>query len=279
MQIPNGEIERAGGSAAGPASGGWRVPVALLSAGRSCRLSLGDNQRMASATDREAGFRFGLVFLLTFTLAVFVIVSPTASWSRAVGIGLQWLALLAVVATSRTSANVRRPGAVLVVALMSFTVVGAASGSLSRPLLFAVSGLLSALTPLALIGGLLRLVRERGVTPQAVAGALTLYLLLGLVFAWTIGFVAEVESAPYFVQTAKPSTSQIAYFSFTAMTTTGFGDLTATTKVGRALTVVEMLIGQLYLVTVIGVLVGNFAGRNRRGGRGEAAETTTPPTG
>lgn len=234
---------------------------------------------MASATDREAGFRFGLVFLLTFTLAVFVIVSPTASWSRAVGIGLQWLALLAVVATSRTSANVRRPGAVLVVALMSFTVVGAASGSLSRPLLFAVSGLLSALTPLALIGGLLRLVRERGVTPQAVAGALTLYLLLGLVFAWTIGFVAEVESAPYFVQTAKPSTSQIAYFSFTAMTTTGFGDLTATTKVGRALTVVEMLIGQLYLVTVIGVLVGNFAGRNRRGGRGEAAETTTPPTG
>ncbi|HEX5308742.1 MAG TPA: ion channel [Solirubrobacteraceae bacterium] len=234
---------------------------------------------MASAEDREAGYRFGLVFLLTFTLAVFVIVAPTVSWSRAVGLGLQWLALLTVIATSRTRMNVRRPEAVLVVALMSFTVVGAASGTLSRPLLFAVSGLLSALTPVALIGGLLRLVRERGVTLQAVAGALTLYLLVGLVFAWTIGFVDEVESVPYFVQAAKPSTSQIAYFSFTAMTTTGFGDLTAATKVGRALTVVEMLIGQLYLVTVIGVLVGNFAGRGRRAAGGRVAETATPPPG
>jgi hypothetical protein len=219
---------------------------------------------MVSAEDRQASFRFGLVFLLTFTLAVFVIVAPSDGWSRAVGLGLQWLALLAVIATSAERSHVRRVEAVLVVALMSFTVAGAAGEALSRPLLFAISGLLSALTPLALIGGLLRLVRARGVTPQAVAGALTLYLLIGLVFAWTIGFVSEVESVPYFVETAKASTSQIVYFSFTAMTTTGFGDLTAATKVGRALTMVEMLLGQLYLVTVIGVLVGNFAGRASR---------------
>lgn len=227
---------------------------------------------MAAVQEREASYRFGLVFLLTFTLAVFVIVTPTASWSRAVGLGLQWLALLAVIATSRTRANVRRPEAVVVAALMAFTVVGAAGGDLSRSLLFAVSGALSALTPVALIGGLLRLVRARGVTLQAVAGALTLYLLVGLVFAWTIGFVAEVQSAPYFVQMARASTSQIAYFSFTTMTTTGYGDLTAATKVGRALAVVEMLIGQLYLVTVIGVLVGNFAGRGRERERAQQVE-------
>jgi prepilin signal peptidase PulO-like enzyme (type II secretory pathway) len=217
---------------------------------------------MASAEDREASFRFGVVFLLTLTLAVFVIVAPSASWARAVAIGLQWLALLAVVVTSRT--RVRRPGAVAIVALMSFTVVGAAGDALSRAVLFAISGLLSAVTPLALIGALIALVRTRGVTPQAVAGALTLYLLVGLVFAWTVGFVSEVESGPYFAQTAKASTSEVVYYSFTVMTTTGFGDLTAATRLGRALAVVEMLLGQLYLVTVIGVLVGNFAGRARR---------------
>ena len=53
------------------------------------------------------------------------------------------------------------------------------------------------------------------------------------------------------------------YFSFTVLTTTGFGDYTAATSVGRALAVVEMLLGQLYLVTIIGVLVGNLAGRRR----------------
>jgi hypothetical protein len=219
---------------------------------------------MASVEDREAGFRYGAVFLLTLTLLVFVIVAPDANWSRAVGCALQWLALLTVVATSRASRNVRQPVAVVLLALTSFTVVGEAAGALSSAELFAISGVLSAAIPLALIGGLLRLVRAHGVTPQAVSGALTLYLLVGLLFAWVIGFVGKVDSAQYFAEQAHVSTSQIVYFSFTALTTTGFGDLTAASHIGRALTVVEMLLGQLYLVTVIGVLVGNFAGRSRR---------------
>jgi hypothetical protein len=229
-----------------------------------------------SAQEREAGYRFGAVFLLTLSLLVFAIVAPTASWSRAIVLGLQWLALLAIVATSRTRVGVRRPVAAAIVALMAFTVVGAAGGGLSRALLFAVSGLLSALTPLALIRGLVQLVNARGVTLRAVAGALTLYLLLGLAFAWAVGFIAEVQSGPYFVQTATASTSQIVYFSFTAMTTTGFGDLTAATRVGRALAVVEMLLGQLYLVTVIGVLVGNFVGRGRRNATAASSSPGAP---
>ncbi len=219
---------------------------------------------MASHESSDANFRFGVVFLLTLTLLVFVIVAPSANWSRAVACSLQWLALLTVVATSRARSGVRQPIAVVIVAFTAFTVVGEAAGALSEAVLFAISGALSAAIPFALIGGLMRLVRSRGVTPQAVAGALTLYLLLGLMFAWVISFVANVETAPYFAQQATASTSQIVYFSFTVLTTTGFGDLTAATHAGRALAVVEMLLGQLYLVTVIGVLVGNFAGRSRR---------------
>jgi hypothetical protein len=212
---------------------------------------------------RDAGFRYGLVFMLTLTLLVFVIVAPGADWSRAVACALQWLALLAVVATSRASTGVRQSVVIVLLAFTSFTVVGEAAGALSDPVLFAISGLLSAAIPLALIGGLMRLVRAHGVTPQAVAGALTLYLLLGLVFAWVVGFIAKVDDVQYFAEQAHASTSQIVYFSFEVLTTTGFGDLTAATHLGRALAVVEMLLGQLYLVTVIGVLVGNFAGRSR----------------
>jgi hypothetical protein len=212
---------------------------------------------------RDAGFRYGVVFMLTLTLLVFVIVAPGADWSRAVACALQWLALLAVVATSRASTGVRQSVVIVLLAFTSFTVVGEAAGALSDPVLFAIGGLLSAAIPLALIGGLMRLVRAHGVTPQAVAGALTLYLLLGLVFAWVVGFVAKVDNVQYFAEQAHASTSQIVYFSFEVLTTTGFGDLTAATHLGRALAVVEMLLGQLYLVTVIGVLVGNFAGRSR----------------
>jgi hypothetical protein len=218
---------------------------------------------MASPDSSDAGFRYGAVFLLTLIVLVFVIVAPSEDWSRALACALQWLALLTVVATSRTRTGVRRPAAIVLLVLATATVAGEATGALPEAALFAISGLLSAAIPLALIGGLMRLVRAHGVTPQAVAGALTLYLLLGLVFAWIIGFTSKVDSTQYFAQQANASTSQIVYFSFAVLTTTGFGDLTAATHIGRALAVVEMLLGQLYLVTVIGVLVGNFAGRAR----------------
>lgn len=55
--------------------------------------------------------------------------------------------------------------------------------------------------------------------------------------------------------------SERVYYSLAVLTTTGFGDLTAAHPVGRALAVLEMVVGQLYLVTVIGVLVGNLAAR------------------
>jgi hypothetical protein len=50
------------------------------------------------------------------------------------------------------------------------------------------------------------------------------------------------------------------------MTTTGFGDLTAATDTGRALAVTEELVGQIYLVTVVAVIVSNLGrGRPSRG--------------
>lgn len=114
---------------------------------------------------------------------------------------------------------------------------------------------------MAIVGGLLRLLRERGVTLHAVAGALAIYLSVGLVFASVIGFIAQVDSTPYFAQHTSGTEGDRVYFSFTVLTTTGFGDFTAATPVGHALAVIEILTGQLCLVTVIGLLIGNFAGR------------------
>ena len=54
--------------------------------------------------------------------------------------------------------------------------------------------LLVASIPIALGGGLLRLIRDEGVTVQAVAGALAVYLLVGLLFASAISFAASVQS-------------------------------------------------------------------------------------
>jgi hypothetical protein len=194
---------------------------------------------------------------------VFEVAAPGTDWARAVAVGLEGAALTVVVATSRTGRRVRRLRATLVGATAVAVVIGISGGVFSAGAAFVVGGILAAAIPAALITGLLRLVREHGVTVQAVAGALTIYLLVGLLFAWVIAFVSSVDSAPYFAQGNNVASGDRVYFSFTVLTTTGFGDFTARTPVGHALTVVEMLIGQLYLVTVIGILVGNFAGRQR----------------
>ena len=112
-----------------------------------------------------------------------------------------------------------------------------------------------------IVRGVLRLLREQCVTVQTVAGALAMYLAVGLVFASIIGFITHVSSTQYFAQHTNGTVGDRVYFSFTVLTTTGFGDFSAETPVGHAIAVIEMLTGQLYLVTVIGVLIGNFVSR------------------
>ena len=212
---------------------------------------------------RPATYRYGGVLLVTFALLVFEVVAPNEDWARAVSVGLEGVALVIVVATSRVRWRVRRWRALVVAAVAVAVVICIAAGALSAGAVFLLAGLLAASIPAALLRGLVRLIRDHGVTVQAVAGALAIYLLVGLLFAWAIGFVSAVDSAPYFAQAKDVPDGTRVYFSFTVLTTTGFGDYTAATSVGRALAVVEMLVGQIYLVTVIGLLVGNFARRER----------------
>lgn len=213
----------------------------------------------------EAGYRYGAVLVILLVLVAFAIIAPNETWSRVVGFGLDVAALTAVVATSRATPANRGRRTIAVIAAGVALIVAIAASAIPVALTFALSGLITAAIPVALAGGLLRLLRDRGVTIQAVAGALSVYLLVGLLFAWVIGFIAKVQGGHYFVQQPGADTSSVTYYSFTVMTTTGLGDLTAATHLGRALAVMEMLLGQIYVVVVIGLLVGNATGR--RAGR------------
>jgi hypothetical protein len=212
---------------------------------------------------RRAEFRYGAVFLLMMTLLVLVIIAPSGNATRAGVLALEGTSLLVVLATSRERRAVRNARVRVVAVISALVVAGVAAGAFPLPVVLATNSMLTVGILLALVGGLLRLVRLHGVTVQVVAGALTIYVLTGLIFAWVVSFVAEIGAEAYFREGGDVTQGERVYYSFTVLTTTGFGDLTAATPVGQALAVVEMLIGQLYLVTVIGVLVGNFAGRSR----------------
>lgn len=216
-------------------------------------------------TPGQPQFRYPAVLVLLVVAVVFFIAAPSADWSDAAGIAMEGVALVLTVATSRARESVRRRRALAVGVVMVVLVALIAFGVAPRWLTSAAAILVTVGIPVALVRGLLRLLRQEGVTFHAVAGSLAIYLSTGLIFAWAVGFVAQVTSVPYFAQHTDGTLGDKVYFSFTVLTTTGFGDLTAATPVGHALAVIEMLTGQLYLVTVIGLLIGNFAARRRPG--------------
>jgi hypothetical protein len=53
------------------------------------------------------------------------------------------------------------------------------------------------------------------------------------------------------------------YFSYVTLATLGYGDYTAASNLGHMLAVAEALIGQIYLVTVVALLVSRLRVRSR----------------
>jgi Ion channel len=100
-----------------------------------------------------------------------------------------------------------------------------------------------------------RVLHHRRVTSDTVLGALCAYVLLGLLFAFLFLAVEELRSEPFFVQPGPHPQSAYLYFSFVALTTLGFGDLSPTSGLPQALTVVEALLGSVFLATLVARLV------------------------
>ncbi len=100
-----------------------------------------------------------------------------------------------------------------------------------------------------------RVLHHKRVTYETVLGALCAYVLVGLLFAFLYLAVAEFRDAPFFVQPGPHQQSEYLYFSFVALTTLGFGDLSPSVGLPQALTVIEALLGQVFLVTLVARLV------------------------
>jgi hypothetical protein len=140
-------------------------------------------------------------------------------------------------------------------ALIGFGEFGTTSGRI-------VSVLLVALAPVAIAAGVVRGVRAEGaVTLHTMFGVLCIYLLLGMLFAFVYGLVGDAQSEPFFASGIDADISDYLYFSFATMTTVGYGDLSAATDLGRSVAITEALIGQIYLVTVVAVIVGGLSRR------------------
>jgi hypothetical protein len=177
-----------------------------------------------------------LVVLLCGTLVCALWTSGLAPF------GSRWSAALVAVSVAAAVANVAPGGRV-------------AGGSVS---LF--SGVLALAIVIAIGVGV---VDQGEVNSHSVSGAVGVYVLLGLVFVFLYGAVAKFGSSPFFAQGTDGTRAIRTYFSYVTLATVGYGDYTSASTLGHTLAVVEALTGQLYLVTVIALLVSRLRPRRR----------------
>jgi hypothetical protein len=212
---------------------------------RETRLELA--QRIANA--------YGVVLVLILITFVVMMTLPPEGWAGRVA-AVVVAGLTAIVAF--TSSDVRpervRLAAVVVVAAVLAAVV--AERIPSERLLGVAFSAVSILLAIAALTILRRvIVGATSVDFRTILGAVSVYALLGLLFAFFFFAVGRWTDGEFFAGVSEPRSSDYLFFSYTTLTTTGYGNLVPAKTVGQSFAVFEMLAGQIFLVTLVAGLV------------------------
>jgi hypothetical protein len=193
--------------------------------------------------------------LLVLLLANFFLLELVEDrrWGAVGSILLSALALVVAISDPEAGRRVTRRHVATIaacVALAPLVLIVDSSSILGLTYLLPVALLVTATLPVTLS----RVLEHRRVTHETVLGALCTYVLVGLLFAFAYLAINSLGDS-FFAQPGKHEQSEFLYFSFVALTTLGFGDLSPAVGLPQALTVLEALLGQVFLVTLVARLV------------------------
>lgn len=241
---------------------------------RSLGLSRGRNERWSQFAERVAD-AFGLVLILVLATYVLGSLTPFHGWTGALTTLVAATAGVIGLAGAQVRPLVVRVGAIAALAAVILAAISAIADS--RHLLGASSFVVTLLMLIA-AGAILRAVLgETKVGFRTILGAISVYLIFGILFTFLYGALDRVQSTPFFGAGASVKGGDFIFFSFTTLTTTGYGDLVPAAQPGKMFAGLEMLMGQIFLVTLVAGLVslwrpGGFVGR-RPGGEDRGAQS------
>ena len=194
------------------------------------------------------GNAYGLVLVLILITFAVMMTLPSEGWGGRVT-AVAVAALTAIVAF--TSSDVR-PGRVRLAVVVTdrrrrggvhrrghpvgFASVGVAFGAVSILLAIAAVTILQRVT-----------VGARQVDFHTINGAVSVYALLGLLFALFYLAVGRWSDSEFFTGVAEAHSNDYLFFSYTTLTSTGYGNLIPAGTVSHSFAVFEVLVGQSYL--------------------------------
>jgi Ion channel len=208
---------------------------------------------------RRASHSFGYVLLAIGVTFVFAATAPDGAWSTSLLVLIESGTMIVALWASglaRAGSNVNVGFLCLAIGLATANLIWGGEA------LTSVLGIVSALLAIGIVGVIAASVVVRGeVNTQSVTGAVCVYLLLGIVFMYVYGVVAVLGDSTFFAQGTDGSRSLRLYFSYVTLATLGYGDYTPQSNLGHTLAVFEALLGQIYLVTVVALLVARLRPR------------------
>jgi len=208
--------------------------------------------RQSVVAHLRTGDSYALVLVLLLATVFCTIVAPDETWGRIFRDTVLAATVLATYWTATARQSLFVPRVLISALVVAFVVVGAIEGSSTDAVAAAFSAVFT-------VGAIVLVVHDlferRRVDDQTVLGALSLYVLGGILFASLYAFVAAAGEGSFYTRGDDGSTGEHLYFSLAALTTTGFGDLAPATSMGRAIAGLELVLGQLYLATIVTVIV------------------------
>jgi hypothetical protein len=200
------------------------------------------------------------VLVLIVVTVAFLFAAPAEKWVLSANV-LLGSAMLAV-AIRAAGVGTVRPALVLLAAGAAVAIGELLSGgrTVTGAVWLVDVGFVAATIVVIAVGVL----DQREINRKSITGAVCIYLLLGIVYTFAYGSLATLGAGDFFAEGTDGSSADRVYFSYVTLATLGYGDYTAAESLGRALAVSEALLGQLYLVTVVALLVGRFGQRKER---------------
>jgi hypothetical protein len=199
---------------------------------------------------------YGSVLLLILFTYLFS-VSVTATWAASLVITVQIATVWAVLHVSGARRSVRRLAAVLLLvsALAAIANLFVGRETTAEGAVAFMSAVLYLIAPFSITRSL---IFRREVDLQTVLGAIDIYLLVGMLFAFIYRFLGVAQASPFFGAGGDGKFPQDLFFSFTTLTTTGYGNLVPAGNPGQSFAVAEMLVGQLFLVIAVAKVINAY---------------------
>jgi hypothetical protein len=229
----------------------------------------------------RASDAFGLVLILVLITYVLASLLDNRGWASVLlTVSTSATTVVALISSHARSKTVRAA-----IWLSLLTVALAAVGAITddRTWLDFASLIQVSLLAVAMAAVLRRVVSAPEVGFRTILGALGFYTVLGILFTFVYGAIDRIQGGAFFQGVANPHGSDFLFFSYTTLTTTGYGDLVPGGQPGQMIAGLEMMAGQIFLVTMVAGLVSLWrpgeAIRRRRERRNGEPSAETPPTG